>query len=161
MGTMSTDERLVTGAKTQELQRTAPPIPEVCPTPAPEDSWRTTHVSGKRQTFATPQESLDAALAMIRHAETRRDRAVVQLAHDGWDDERIASAANLSVDQVARLVLDDRIDRDRLAYSAAYYLRHPDRIPGLWYPVQDKDPVPPRLPIGIRERTLSTSATQD
>lgn len=58
---------------------------------------------------------------------------------EGLSIAAAAKEAGISAKRVKEISHGERTTRDRRD-SVAYYARHPERIPGQWYPVEDGDP---------------------
>jgi hypothetical protein len=133
------------------IERTAPRAVQDCPTPPAEDALQSVAVFPAR-TFATPADALEWAGVLIRAGDSLRAAAPLAMLRQGDPSDDVAAATGLSVQYLHELRDTIEHTRQRLAYSQAYYERHPGRTRDQWYAVDDGDPELPARGISFRER---------
>jgi len=133
------------------IERTAPRVVQDCPEPPAEDAWQSVD-DFPALTFATPAEALEWAGVLTRAGESLREAAALAMLRQGDPSDDVAAATGLSVQYLHEVRDQIEHTRQRLAYSQAYYERHPGRIRDQWYAVEDGDPELPAHGIRVRER---------
>lgn len=133
------------------LERTAPRAVADCPKPWPEDAWKSTPDLTAR-TFEEPPEALRFSGLLIDLSERLRDQVALEMLRQGSGLATVSSGAGVPQEQLRESREREERSRQRLEYSRAYYDRHPGRIPGQWYAVEEGDPDLPKTGISVPER---------
>ncbi|MGW7681738.1 hypothetical protein ACWGID_13415 [Kribbella sp. NPDC054772] len=172
----TTAERETAPAAQRRLERTAPLSVDECPPPPSEyltggqgvnQPWTALGIRARLRMALERRHEKPGLSAMIRNARILRslsDRllrtAALILRKEGARRDEISELTGRSADSIRDDAVREHKTQSRRDYSIAYYERHPGRIPGQWYAVEDDDPDLPDNPIGVRTRQTALEAAR-